>query len=181
MKNTKQWIGAGAAVLAFLLLGSAIGFLATLAISPIFVAWWVWAKLSETRKLKKYGARYENLYLVTCHPDTDEQPNLGDLENVPDLVHYAPYGTLGSSAEKHRKLLIASGNKFYTSKHLRIIPIIFQDGVNVNENWGEFGERAQLEIKQDRAQRHGEIQKKDPGWYMAHSNKERQQFDWERG
>lgn len=178
MGNLKYFLGVGLLVVLIRLLGFAWGPLVGLVAMVLFAA--IRKEYRAVKTLERYGRRIENIYVVTKHPETGEKPFLGDLGTIDGLVRFAPYGRATKTMNTEQGLLQQSGNHFWQQGKIDIIPIIFQDGVNVNESWGEFEQRVIEEIKQDRAKRHEGLKAQNSVWYMEHGNDERQVYEWEK-
>lgn len=133
-------------------------------------------------RLKAYAERYENVYVVSRHPDTEEEIPLKGLDS---LIVWANYDRVMLAVAEEEAWLTRAGNSFFTDPNLKqenrlkVIPIIFQDGAFVNENWKGFRHRVRETIEADRVVVHSTLKEASPGWYMKFSNGQTD-FQWER-
>jgi hypothetical protein len=175
MGNAKFFIGLIGLVINLNFFGYVCGLALTFAGLAVGII--IWFRYLKVKKLIRYGKQYENVYVVGRHPKTGKAPALGELSKI---VIFAPHREVLTQIEKERRWLEKAGNKFFQSGKIDFIPIIYQDGVNVNEDFEEYGERAAEEIKADRAARHGSLKETGKGWYMKFSNEQRRSFEWRK-
>ena len=158
----------------FDLLFGSLGFMVLVAFG-VSVDW----KREQVRTLKEYGGRFENIYVVSNHPVTDEKIDLPKYQN---LIVCAEYTDVLKRCEKERDFLKLSENQFFETgneaQQLKVIPIIFQDAKFINEDWDEFTDRVRIEIATDRAKKHKALEKGDPRWYAIHGNNQKNVFEW---
>ena len=123
--------------------------------------------------MRDYANRYENIYVVSMHPNGEQS---ADIEGLNDFIIQAPYRKVFKEVERQKALLIESRNAHYTdeglkpSERLKVVPIIFQDAEAINETWPKFCKRVRKEIQADRAERHAILKKADPIWYHKYAN-----------
>jgi uncharacterized membrane protein len=176
MRSFKYWLGVIALILTIKSFGYLWGSITAFVVLLLGVSFSIyWEKV---KKLKRFGKRWENFYIVTRHPETGKEPDLGGLAKVEDLVVYAPYGKALRKAAYLKKWLQKAQNPLFLSGDLKIKILIYQDGVDVNESWEEYEDRASFEIRKDRAKRHGGIKEQNGAWYNKHGNKEGNTISW---
>lgn len=154
-------------------LGLAFGGLASL-LSGV-LAWLVVDKIRETVNVLSLRRRWENVYVVSCHPKTGEPASIP--EELEGLVVNAPFRLVWKTARKYERHLQESGNKFAADdcpekSRVKVLTLIYQDGRNASETWGEFEERVVQEIREDRAVRNEDLRNADFVWYMKHGNRQ---------
>lgn len=123
-------------------------------------------------KLLRVRDRIENIYLVSCDPSTGLKPDVGAVAEYCEFVEPEKMET---AIKEWENMLKESGNKSWDNEEtrptfrLKIIPYYFQDGEHVNEDFEEYGERLEWEIKADRSKRHGNLKRMNADWYkFAH-------------
>ena len=130
-------------------------------------------RLTYLHNVDRYGKMYENIYIVSNHPESEEEVF---IEAFDQFIVNAPYRHVKKAGEEEKRWLTESKNTCFCDpglldhQRLQIIPIIFQDGIHVNENFKEFKKRVKAEIKVDRADRHALLKNTDPIWYDQFSN-----------
>lgn len=141
----------------------------------------VYWRFKIRRQLMRAAQRIEPIFVVSRHPTTGEKLFLP--EDIDLLCVHAHYREVMLTVTRQKKLLVESGNGFISEdlpddSQLPIIPIIFRDGIYVNESWGEFNDRVLGVIRETRALWHQKMKQANNRWYMinAHSQKE---YEWE--
>lgn len=142
---------------AILILATAVGTLRT--------------RIKKIQQLKKYAARFENIYVLSISPSGDE-PQLGFLK---EFCVFAPHKHVLRTAKEQRQLLEDAENEFLSeeikaSARMRVITIIFRDG-HPNESWEEFEDRAAQEIKVDRETKH-QMLRENIEFYNTYHNRQ---------
>lgn len=127
-----------------------------------------------------YNKIIEPLYVISRHPKTNEEFECGILS---EFVIWSKYKKVTEEIEHQQFLLHRSKNPFMDEKlterqKIAVIPLIFQDGVHVNESWKQFRKRCIQYIKDTRAERHAYLKQSDDVWYMKFSNN--QSVEWEK-
>lgn len=131
-------------------------------------------KITQRRQLIQARERIEPVFVISLNPETDERVILGKtLDSL--CVHVKPRRVMRTAGE-WEDLLLRSGNKFAQeadpADRLPVVPILFQDGRNVNEEWHEFDERASLIIKSVRAEWHERLKEANKDWYLKHHHRQ---------
>jgi len=148
----------------------------------VVVGWLVWDRVLLLRKVKRYSDMYENIYVVSNHPETGELVDIGKFR---EMIVNSEYDRVLVNVGKEERWLRRVKNEFFVdealndNQRLKVIPIIYQDGEFVNETFKEFRKRVIMEIKEDRRKRHAFLKKMDQGWYMKYGNKQREVI-WKR-
>lgn len=154
--------------------GFAVGGL--LFIVSCLVIFLVWHRVNYLQTIARYAKKYENIYIVSNQPDTDEEIF---IEAVDHLIINCCHSGVIETVKDQQQLLQVSKNPFFSdpsltdSQKLQVIPVIFQDGEFVNESFKQFRKRVIALIEQDRASRHAMLKKADAIWYNKHSNNQR--------
>lgn len=154
-------------------LGLAFGGIAFLlsSLSSVFLV----DKIRESVDRLSLRRRLENVYVVSCHPVTKEQAEVGpDLDKV---IFWASFRQTYKTARKYERWLEESGNRFVGPDvpdryRLKVVPIIFQDGANVNETFEEFADRVVAEIREDRSIRLSALRDQDPLRFQKYANRQ---------
>lgn len=155
-------------------LGFAIGSLALLLSSV--VVYLVWHRINYIQTIAYYAKQYENIYIISNHPDSDDK--VFD-EEAGYIVVCVAYSEVMREVSNQEKLLTESRNQFFCDsglkdhQRIRVVPIIFQDGQFINETWKEFKKRAIAEIQEDRSSRHAMLKNADSAWYHKYGNNQR--------
>lgn len=152
--------GPGVAVIGIFVLGTGAAYLAD----------WI----SEMRKIRRYGDRYENIYVVENPPGVEMKD---ELPQVQHLLITVPKGKVLETVMEEKEMLNKAGNR----RNVEVIPIHFQSGIHVNETFEQYADRAWEMIKADRSARHEKIKEKDPEWYLRnhHGEGERATVNYE--
>lgn len=144
-----------------------------------FVANRIFARMDYSRTIDRYKTRYEDIFVISRHPYTNEEFNLWGDE-FDDLVVWADFEDVMSEVSEQEDWLREADNPFFVDDQLnqdqkiKVHAIIYQDGEFVNEKWNkEFRKRARKEIATRRAKRHAILKKADPVWYHQFSNRQR--------
>lgn len=134
---------------AYMLLMQYVGPVAAFAVVALLiaVAFLIWRRYQTVKKLKEYGRRIENIYVLSLRP--------GDRSVMRRVA-------------KERDWLERSGNRL----GVQVIPIFFKDAENVTESWEEFQERAEMEIADDRRRRHTSFSETDRSWYIRYHHRQ---------
>lgn len=124
-------------------------------------------KRRHHKQLLAIRDRIENVYLVSMSPD-GEKPDVGKMESVCEFVEQVD---MHNRYLETLELLKESGNRFFTGDEIndkikiQVLCFFFQDGVNVNEDFIEYGQRVENEIMVDRACRHEKLKAENTDWY----------------
>ncbi len=133
----------------------------------------IYYRVDYVMTISHYGQLYENIYVVSNHPNTDDSIDLPELN---ELIVCCKYHDVMTIVDEQKKWLTESKNPFFVDpaltdrQRLQVIPIIYQDGKYVNESWRKFAKRVKAEIQEDRANRHEMLKKTNNDWYMKYSN-----------
>lgn len=155
-------------------LGFAMGCLASLL--SALVVFLIWHRIDYIQTIAHYAKQYENIYVVSNHPDTDDEVFIQEVDH---LIVNASYTDVMREVKDQERWLSESKNAFFCDpalkdhQRLQVIPIIYQDGQFVNESFKQFRKRVIEEIKKDRAERHAMLKKTDAAWYHKYSNNQR--------
>ncbi len=143
-----------------------------------FVAKAVFDKIDYSRTIDEYKTKYEDIFVISRHPDTDNEFKLPT--GFDQFVVWADFEDVMEEVKDQKEWLREAGNMFFVDPGLKehekiqVHAIIFQDGEFVNEDWSEeFPERAIIEIKNKRVIRHGLLREANLDWYNKHSNRQR--------
>ena len=135
-------------------------------------------RVEHSQKIDKYRLMYDDIVVISRHPDTDEELTLPN--ELLSVVVWADYEDVTKEVANQKKWLREAGNKFFNDSTLeehqkiQVHKLIYQDGEFINETWGEeFRERAILLIKNKRAIRHGLLKQTDPVYYDLIGNRQR--------
>lgn len=158
-------------------LGLAVGGFALLITGIAFA--FLFKTFRRMYELHKARARYEDIFVVTNHPKTDEEVVLQD-EYLDGLIVNVPFSEAYETAERIKGLLRDAPNKSFVDESLsdeeglRVFLIIWRDADHPAEEWEEFArERVAREVKTRLTVRHPHLMKADPTWYMKYSNGQR--------
>lgn len=142
---------------------------------------WLYVAIHNSTIRKKAAKRLEPIFVISRNPKTGEQvPLPPELE---ELAIHVKYKDVAATVVKQRAFLKEAGNSFYTDESLApeerlpIKAIILGDGKHVNENWGEFCDRAVKKMRKVRAEWHWFLRKTDGDYYMAFRHEQRN-FEW---
>lgn len=173
MKKTAIIITLFFAFLLIIEMGFVFGSMLSIFIS--LLVYLVYARISHILTVNEFSKKYEDIYVVSCNPNTGEELALPN--DIVDLVVFVPYEEVINEVNNQKDLLLESSNTFYCDPKLteeqkiKVIPIIFKDGKNVNEKWkNQFKKRVIIEIEESRANRHEMLKQADPNWYHKNSN-----------
>jgi len=142
----------------------------------------LWERLGYLAKMRHYATMYENIYVVSNHPDDDREVKIGGLEKV--IVNVG-YSFVVKEVQQQIRCLEKSGNVFHADhsltdyQRIAVLPLIYQDGEFINESWKEFKERVELTIKTERSYRHAMLKKADEIWYNVYSN-DQNGMEWKK-
>lgn len=168
---------AAAAIYVISKLGLAVGGFAVL-ITGIAIGF-SFKTLKRMYELHKAKARFEDVFVVTNHPKTDEEVVLDD-EYLDGLIVNVPFADAYETGQHIEGLLRDAPNKSFVDESLtdeeglRVFLIIWRDAGHPAEEWEEFkGERVAREIKARLSVRHPHLMKANPVWYMKNSNGQR--------
>lgn len=131
-------------------------------------------RIEYVMTLNEYAKEYENIYVISNHPKTNEAVVLP--EDLDELAVQSSFKDVFNTIDEQRYWLTEAQNPFFVDEKLKeeqklqIVPIIYKDGQFVNETWSEFRSRVISEIKEDRAKRHAMLKATDDVWYQKHSN-----------
>ena len=131
-------------------------------------------RIEYIQTLNEYSEIYENIYVVSNHPETNEVIQLP--KRLEALIVASSYKNVHQCINIEKKWLESAKNPFFVDPNLtdeqriRVIPIIYQDGQYINENWKQFKKRVVFEIKEDREKRHEMLKRTNEKWYHQHSN-----------
>lgn len=135
------------------------------------------ARIEYARTIDYYKTMYEDIFVISRHPETNEELSLPGLDHV---VVWADYEEVKEEVKNQKEWLRVAKNTFVIDptleecERIQIHSIIYQDGEFVNEDWQEeFLERAKMDIKNKRVIRHGLLKTTNPIWYDEVSNRQR--------
>lgn len=123
----------------------------------IVVAVIVYQRAKRFKELKFFGNLKEDFYIISKHPSGSWEASFQGIE---EFYLNVPFEKVLSTIPIVERKLVESGNLFFIdleldeSKQISVIPIIYQDGEFVNENWSEFLVRAEKFIRDRRSNRH---------------------------
>lgn len=174
MKKVLYFAGAALAALLIYKTGLAAGgMILLLAGIAIYM---IKSRMELKALLERYATRYENIYVVSREPETEEEHSFkGDLNR---LIVWADYRDVVIQVRKEEALLRQAGNTFFTDpglredQRLKVIPIIFRDGAFVNESWKDFRGRIRETIEADRVAVHSNLKEANPDWYDKFANQQ---------
>lgn len=149
-------------------------------IGPLLLTGLLWVlyalinRASETLELARAAKRVEPVFIVSMHPETSIPARFPT--HIDELCIHVPYQDVILETKRVSDLLLRSENGFCKSgnpaDHLPVVPVLFRDGIYVNEEWSEFEERALSEIKDIRARWHVRLcAHKD--WYYQHHHRQK--------
>lgn len=144
--------------------------------------------VNEYRKhvklLKRYNKIIDDIFLITCHPETNESPYLPRFKGEKKIIIlFVPYDKIFDEQARQIALLEQSKNPFYMSdariaelqlqgkkiltpdEAVEVKLLIFQSGSRRCETWEEFTEYCEQEIINDVQPHHEKMQKKNGDWY----------------
>ncbi|QDP50399.1 MAG: hypothetical protein Unbinned5350contig1001_14 [Prokaryotic dsDNA virus sp.] len=138
--------------------------------SYIFISEWI----IKFKKMNKYENRFENIYVISNHPDNEEEIIFKEKE-LNELIINVDYVEVIKQIGKEKDWLVKSENNFYNGEmseknRLQVIPIIFRDGKYVNENWKSFKARAKAQILESREERHEILKSANNMYYQKYMN-----------
>lgn len=125
-------------------------------------------------KMNEYVNRHENIYVVSCHPESDDPVLLP--EAISSLAIHCSFFEVVNTVRNCEEWLRRSNNRFYCDEDLqefqklKVLWFIYQDGENINETWKEFKKRVIKGIKEDRAMRHKDLKEAKFDWYQKNGN-----------
>lgn len=146
----------------------------------LMVIVFVWKRIMYIRLLKRYGQRFEHIYVVHRHLLTGEEISIRE-DFMEMVVHCDQYDVM-KVVRQQEKLLRLANNPFFENdkvpetQRLKVLPFFYQDEDFVNEDWIEFQERIVWEIKESRRGRHKSLSNTDRNWYLQ--NKHNQTYEW---
>lgn len=150
------------------------GWGAVLLILGVFI--WRWLRWRYEER-KKWGERFENVYLVVEWEGVREK-----LEREHgDIVRFIEWVEEGKVKEGMREVigkLQEAENRWFMEEEreefkLRVIPIYKRSGEWVNESWEEYVERVVSYVREDRRVKHYNIKEYDPGYYERYYHREK--------
>lgn len=137
----------------------------------IFFAYW---KVKARLELIDARTRIEPVFVISLNPDSKEKVVLP--EQIDKLCIHVPHKDVIKRTRKYKDFLVEAGNELIKEENLEnrlpVIPILFRDGRNVNEEWYEFDERALQEIKAVRAEWHERMKEANEVWYLSHHHRQ---------
>ena len=134
-------------------------------------------EIAYHRKRERYKMLYEDIWIVTRHPETYEELDLGHPYN--DLVVWVDYYDAIKSREAEIVDLMSSGNKWISDElsdeqKIQVFCIILGDGKHVHEDWEEaFAKRIIKEIDERRPVRWQIIKEADIDFFNKYCLKQR--------
>ena len=139
----------------------------------------VYYRITARLELIRAARRIEPVFVVSRNPLDHAEVWLP--EDLDELCEHTRYERVVAEVIRQRELLERAENPFVSAEleedqRLPVIPILFRDGIHVNETWAEFSERAAETIKGIRAAWHGGLKQGNEAWYMRHRH--RQTAEW---
>lgn len=140
------------------------------AIGLVFVLF----KIQEAIETRKWKNRWEPVFIISNHPETDAQTILP--EHIDKHVFHVPYKNVMAEKRRITHLLEKSENPFFAAKdesqRLPIVTIFFRHGVHVNQEWEDFDELVVLEVCKGRQEWHEMLATIKPLWYLKYMHKQ---------
>jgi len=119
---------------------------------------------------RKYMSMWEDIFVVSRHPKTGEQIDLGD--DLDRFVVWVNYEDVFIEVCRIEGILRKIGNDAfcnptYTDDELsKVHGVIFQSGEHINEDWGyKFRARLKNMIMDSREKNHKILKERDAEWY----------------
>lgn len=127
--------------------------------------------------------KWEDIFVVTRHPDTDEEIDLGELN---EFVVWVAYGEAHREAERLRELLRKVNNDAFCNEdysedeRMKVHVKIFKSGEHINERFGiQFRTRLISDIKEARKRVHTRLKRDKPDWYKVYGDHQKG-YLWEK-
>lgn len=149
-------------------LWGAVGVLLAIALVFAFV------KVQRAIELRKWRNRWEPVFVISNHPETDAKTILPD--HIDQHTFHVPYKMVMAEKRRITDILEKSENPFFAtqveSQRLPIITIFFRHGVHVNEKWEDFDERVTEQVCLVRQTWHEMLESVNPQWYVKYMHKQ---------
>lgn len=131
-------------------------------------------KVQRLLELRKWRNRWEPVFIISNHPETDEKTILP--EHIDRHTFHVPYKNVMAEKRRIISLLEQSENPFFATQvedqRLPIVTIFFRHGVNVNEKWQDFDERVTEQVCLVRQAWHEMLDAVNPLWYIKYMHKQ---------
>jgi len=177
----REWLGVIAGI-------SLVGFCFLL--SPLYgIAAWLFVSVTagliihlydKARERRWLNGLIDDLYILSDNPEDGRKPV---IPRVLDQYVVVSHKEFFKKVEEYQEKLEGSGNPLYLGideegrpipedKRIKVRPLPFRHGIDVNEYWSEYLQRCEDTITSDRSTRHNGYAQDAIEWYIGAHHKQ---------